>query len=266
MKNTMRKAMLSTIAMLVVAVMSLTGVTYAWFTAGEAAAVTGMSMEVTTADGGIEVREKGGDGIWKTTLELADAKLSSVKPVSSSNGVNFFTAAINPENAAQIATTAVDTNGVAANVITRTLELRNTGVATVQVNLNGSEVVDKANASSGFDTDIYKAARVAIIVGQTTYIWSSDATDASYFGVKAASGGVFFNAYEANASYTDTKVLTSIDDCKISLPGLVDGEAQTVEVKVVAWLEGQDTDCVNNNAGGAFDIKLNFKKVAPAQD
>ena len=50
MKKTLRKAMLSTICMLIVAVMSLTGVTYAWFTMADNATVEGIEMNVI-ADG-----------------------------------------------------------------------------------------------------------------------------------------------------------------------------------------------------------------------
>ena len=46
MKKTLRRAMLSTICMLVVAVMSLTGVTYAWFSQSTTAKVDGMTMEI----------------------------------------------------------------------------------------------------------------------------------------------------------------------------------------------------------------------------
>ena len=40
--------------MLVVAVLSLTGITYAWFTSGTTATVSGMKVEVAVADGGVQ--------------------------------------------------------------------------------------------------------------------------------------------------------------------------------------------------------------------
>ena len=60
MKKTLRRAMLSTICMLVVAVMSLTGVTYAWFSQSTTAKVDGMEMNIGTAGAGLQVSATGG--------------------------------------------------------------------------------------------------------------------------------------------------------------------------------------------------------------
>ena len=53
MKKQIRKAMICTIAMMVAAVVSLTGVTYAWFSQSETATVDGISMTVVSQTGGI---------------------------------------------------------------------------------------------------------------------------------------------------------------------------------------------------------------------
>ena len=58
MKKQIRKAMLCTVAMMLIAVVTLTGVTYAWFSKADEADVTGLTMEVVSRDGGVYVSTK----------------------------------------------------------------------------------------------------------------------------------------------------------------------------------------------------------------
>ena len=97
MKNNFRKAALSTICMLIVAVMSLTGVTYAWFTAGTTATVNGMQMQVSAADGGVQVSALTDSG-WTNYAATVDLNttLEEVKPVSSVDGLSSGTSQSNP--------------------------------------------------------------------------------------------------------------------------------------------------------------------------
>ena len=58
MKKQLRKAMICTVAMMLVAVLTLTGVTYAWFSVSDAASVTDMSIQVESRDGGVYISTK----------------------------------------------------------------------------------------------------------------------------------------------------------------------------------------------------------------
>lgn len=269
MKNSMRRAMISTVCMLIVAVMSLTGVTYAWFTAGEQATVEGMQVHVTTSAGGIQVREKSADNsnAWQTKLDLKTS-VSSVAPLSSSDGTNFFSAIINENNTAEIASKTVSDTG--NNVIIKEIQLGNSGKERIEVNLDGSTIGKVV--SGAVDNNIYKAARVAIIVNGTVHIWAGKDNIEAYNAIVVASDTagtgstpVYFAAYDAVGTYTKSVTTTSESAIKITLPGVTaENEIQPVDVKIVVWLEGQDTDCINTNAGGAFNVTLNFKQV-PAE-
>lgn len=292
MSKTFRRAAMSTICMLIVAVMSLTGATYAWFTSGDKATVTGMQMDVMAAAGGIEVATTNTSTTqWQTALKLTFDR-NNVAPVSTVNGTNFFTAEFNPENTAQIKT-AVAENATTTNVISQDLYLRNTGVSDVEINLTGSYVKDIANETLGSAaTNIAKAAKMAILYTdsegndkayyldpygyETTVEGVTTATvpeaKTEYLGIKAASEGTYFAFAEENTNYSAKVQLTKLAEAKLTLPGIAgaEGEAkvpQPIKITVVLWLEGQDADCVNENAGGAFDVILNFAKVAttPAQ-
>ena len=278
MSKTFRRAAMSSICMLIVAVMSLTGATYAWFTSGEQATVSGMNVEVNTAAGGVQVREKTGDNQytpWGTTLDLS-VTAKKLEPVSSADGNAFFNIAYNPTDMNKVQVLSVD-KASSANVIVKNIQLQNTGTQeNVIVNLVDSAVSAVKNATTSLENEIYKAARVAIITSDVSYVWATGDEGATYYAFSAATPTSGENQYiPVNASvsgYTTTTTVATAAGCEITLPKATtdaseDGTYTPVDVQIVIWLEGQDTDCKNGNAGGAFDVVLNFKKkvTTPAQ-
>ena len=262
MKNTMRKAMLSTIAMLVVAVMSLTGVTYAWFTAGDYATVTGMTMNVATAAGGVEVSAD--NATWANNVTLT-TNTDLVKPVSTANAKDFYDVEFNPANSAEIKAVA----GSASNVIVQKLYLRNTGTEDVSVNLNYTTITSAVNAkNNNKETDIVNAARMAVLNKDGAVIGGiyAPATEGKYYAINNTTTD-YFPAYGAHTSATTEITTKGLADIVIPLPKMPSATSYSVvEITVVIWVEGQDTDAINQNAGGAFDIALNFQKVGTTQN
>lgn len=271
MKKQFRTAMLSTACMLIVAVMSLTGVTYAWFTAGNDARIDGMDVTVTSSDGGIEIWNETTNE-WASRLTMSTG-LASVKPVSTANGTTFFEASVNAENSSQI----VSSTANPAYYYTKTLRVRNTGSDPITVNLAGTTITAKewVEGESTFEnTDIFGAARIYIKYTIPAESEGGDATvveyffaphdSATYYGIKEASKGkgekntdVYFTINAANEAYTKAITPVGATDCEIELPA----SGAPVDVYIAVWLEGQDPDCNNDNAGGAFDIVLQFTKV-----
>lgn len=277
MKKTLRKAMLPTICMLVVAVMSLTGVTYAWFTQGTTADVTGMKVEVSAADGGIQLRkvEGGSKTPWASSLNL-DTTLSSVAPISSADGENFFGITVSDSDSSKYTVQKIEDTD--AFVITKNIQLSNPGATPVTVALNEESVINAA-ANAGKTTDIHNAARVALIVTKhvekavedgeegeteiveekTTYIWAPEGgTYVALYGAIDTPE----NYLVATNNVSKEVTLAAGEDCEIYLPAnpeMAENELLIVDVTVVVWLEGQDSDCKNSNAGGAFDVVLQLE-------
>lgn len=258
MKKQFRTAMLSTACLLVVAVMSLTGVTYAWFTYGTQAEVTGMQMNVATADGGVEVSTTQ-DGVYASAMTL-DPKLDQVKPVSTADAVEFFNVELNPANTSQIK--AIE--GSTDNVIIQTLWLRNTGTEKVTVNLAGTTITSAENATTKGTSDIVKAARMAVLDADNNIIgaiYSPQMNEAAYNAIQATTEE-YFAMYGSHATGTTSITTGSLDNIVIELPGMTDATTYNpVQITVVIWVEGQDSDAVNQNANGAFNIELVFAKV-----
>ena len=153
MKKTFRKAMISTICMLVVAIMSLTGVTYAWFSQGTSANVSNMSLGVEAAAGGVLIAEDL-NGTYASTLDFTDkdllaegAKLAPVSTVGGTGEWAFFAGAVNAADASQIQTSAATAN---SQYVRKSLYLKNDGAAEVVVNLGADTTNGKyTNISEG---------------------------------------------------------------------------------------------------------------------
>ncbi len=101
-KNSKSKklAIIPVFAMLLTGIVSITGVTYAWFSSGDNAEVSDIDLKVKTADG-ILASWTGKDGTWKSALSLSENdnkngafKVTPTKEVSEVSTVNEVTKGI----------------------------------------------------------------------------------------------------------------------------------------------------------------------------
>lgn len=158
MKKTLRKAMLSTICMLIVGVMSLTGVTYAWFTSGADAAINNVTVDVVAADGGIQFSKNGTDWMSQTTSmdEIKFAPVSTVGALNEDREIKFFSGAVNPEKMSEIKTTETT-----AGYFALPLYIRNVSGSQITVQLQDLEIPSDALAASKY---AQYASRIALVI------------------------------------------------------------------------------------------------------
>lgn len=294
MTKTLRKAMISTIAMLVVAVISLTGVTYAWFTQGTTTTVNGIEMTVEASTGGVLVSQDLTAGTWGSEITLTGTTLTAAKPVSTIGGADatwsFFVGEVNPADSTQIKTSAATAG---THYIQKTLYLKNDAATDVTVNLgtqegkitgikddatyNGERAArigfryvsvaateNNSGAEGALDTAGIKMGDVtgyAILEPNSTeHFDSSIATKQTYYGVKAASGDTYFKMSDATGSATYIGAVTTTDvatGVEITVPA-----ASIVTIEVYFWIEGQDIDCINAMASSNMKVGLYFEKKA----
>ena len=81
MKKQIRKAMICTIAMMVAAIVSLTGVTYAWFSQSDSANVSDLTVSVASRDGGVYISTEPYSG-FGTSISIPVPKDSNDKPIN----------------------------------------------------------------------------------------------------------------------------------------------------------------------------------------
>ena len=103
MKKQIRKAMICTIAMMVAAIVSLTGVTYAWFSQSDTSVVEGIELGIVAVDGGVYVSNDPKPSFWGYRVNLGinkkDFEPASTTPSTLVNGkLQFFSGHVDEVN------------------------------------------------------------------------------------------------------------------------------------------------------------------------
>ena len=226
-KTNFRKATLSALLMLVVAVVSLTGVTYAWFTSGTTAKVSGINFDVTGEAGGLLI-SKGyvaNEGfVFESNVNLGKQNIqfspvsttkTNLEKVLGEGEYEFYTATVG--STAQHITEIVGTN---QGYLAQTIYFDNYGGKAKTISLAGSEITVNVDTESGA---VKKAAdysvRVAIVVEGYT-------TNPKYDGSDSFNGGTAVAyIYEPNK---DKHTNSGINDAKTDQTIGVDAAKQGV--------------------------------------
>jgi len=292
MKKTLFKALIPTMAMILVAIMALTGTTYAWFTNVQKATVDTIDIQIDAASN-MKIATANGAGTatttWTNTLLLSDLKASGTskfptwdstlnkyknfKPTSNSGSSTndfdgkFFTA-VNSSASGYIDNGTSDTT----NFIKFEVYVWNDSPDTMTVKLRGSTVT----ADNSCDT----ALRIALVdLGQITTNINS-ATVATSSGIQTAKAQIWSpnetvhvasgitNSVVTKAlksSWTGSKtdsasdvtenqnVVTSPENISFSI-----NASGVQKVAIYVWVEGQDVDCINAIAASDFHLALMF--------
>lgn len=234
MKTTSRKRLLvSSVAMLLVAMLALGTATFAWFTSSTTTTAKGLNVKTVKSS---ELVISSSDRNWRQTIDYGQSGVT-YRPASSADGTNWFTA-----NAAKKSefTRTGDFTSVGAEkssyVFEEELNIANKGQAAVK---------DVKITISGF-TNNY--ARIALI--------EVDSEGNAIPGKTFANSVIDTEgeAYDAAKTTTTTEEITPSTEMTINvgqLEGKV-GEAELGQAKYYllrVWFEGQDTDCFDTNAG-----------------
>ncbi len=265
-----RRLLISSVAMLLVAMLALGTATFAWFTT--TTNTTAHGIEVKTNKTSI-LKVSSMQSAWTTDLNYATDTATKVKwqkdlqPASTANGIDWFKAeALNggedfQANASTI--TSVDEYNDKANVFFNMLNVKNEGNETytnIKIKLeNIYEQLDGNDASHNYlrvalvpsdcTTDAGRAtAKVSIPDGKTF---------ASY--VKGATSGDSANALTAANLTSTSAVATSGTSIEETIASLDPGDA--VYYMLLIWFEGQDTDCADRYSGNAMP-ELTFTVTA----
>ena len=276
-KNLVKKAVLPVFVALLCSVIALTSVSYAWFSLGNEASVTGMEMNVSGADG-LQISATGNAAEFQSTLKFTDKNATDVNPVSTdgtyNKGLKFYTGSIAEDGKLG----NVELAG-SSNYITFDIYVKVSSNTTLQLDH------DSVVAIKSGDLQTHLAARVAFVdlgsaaaagdaqkldpTSGTVAIWepNSDERSKAAQNANAETGklgytGVTGIADGKKPTYSNGNVSTFdfIEENEGKSVELLELEAGYNKVRVYIWLEGQDVDCVNEVSGGTFTITLNLSK------
>ena len=297
MKKQIRRAMMCTIAMMLMGIVSLTGVTYAWFSQSDTAVVGGMNLGIVSKEGGVLMSAVPTPSEWAFRLDL-DMQETEFNPSSMTPGniqengkIQFYNGVINESKPSDIYTEAVTQNKY---YIEKDIYFYNDSLEEAIKVVLDKESTILSDVTNGVDM----AMRLAI-VNHGAYTKGTEASGINEFkttdpanvmiyefnpkqhldggtdvrttyGVKAASGvNNFFNTKDEEDAIADGNPDTNakyLDKTTAVYKDSVDNVSFEIpadsyyRITVYLWLEGQDVDCKNAISGSNMNIQLGFTK------
>ena len=263
MTKSRKRILLSSIAMLLVALVALGSATFAWFSVSKT--VTADSIEVKAiAAAGLEISKTSATSGFGTTVSFTDVT-ASIKPVSwaptaAATGHGFIpNANIEPTGGAYGATTAgswTDTNvtpDLSANGSNDTGYFSTYRVWIRSASDGTKRATHNVSASVVVDGDNKTFARAYLIDGTT----ANNSAPFSYNN--EAVSGVTNTAGTKSTAVTPTTSKTVSDTTAYDSATETDaGQLYTL----VVWFDGEDSDCID----GAKDKNANFTITFTATD
>ncbi len=242
MKQTSKKKMLvSSVAMMMVATVSLGSATYAWFTSSTTATANGINVKTVKSS---ELVISKSDKDWKTLVDYGTAN-KVLLPASTSTGTSWFTAEAE-EKTAFDKKSDIDFTGIGDGTnyyFAEELNVMNKGEATVE------------NVKISFSGLSNSYARVAIVEADSSGNITGTFKDRVY-DVDGA-------AYDAVVDATSTTSITPKTTYEITVGNLAHNDAKYYNIYV--WFEGQDVDCFDGNAGQAIE-DIQFTVTGETED
>lgn len=243
-KSFRKKALLSSMSMLLVATVAVGSATFAWFTSSTSATAKDINVKTTKSS---EIKVAKADFDFKDEISYGMTSAKNLRPVTSADGNNWYSAtADSKDNYATTGNYTSQTTGLDNYMWTEMLNVKNAGETACSVEID----VAATQGVSGF-------ARVAIIPCSTA---QSEADV-----IPATTGDEFkANIYGATASdkwkpYDGTDLVTTdystkaaVNGAKITISNLA--ADAVASYKLMVWFEGEDSDCYDTNTGTKFTV------------
>lgn len=242
---TKKRALISSVAMLLVAIIALGTATFAWFTKNTQATADKLSVKTIKAS---ELQLSKTTGDWSDQIHY-DYMDQTLKPASSVDGTNWFTAVAKGQSSYESAEGNADniSDKLDGYVFKEQLNVRNNGKAAVE-NVKIKFNLQETEANNG------RYLRLALVPASKR---GADATVTKEDFKKS----VFASAADSAKALVDAtkqeELVTALDgtngEVKVgNLAGKDDKTEGAVSVKyynLYVWFEGQDEDCKNANSG-----------------
>ena len=225
--NSKRRVLVSSVAMLLVALISLSTATFAWFTSSTTATANGINVTTSKASK-LQISSVNVD--WGTLIDYdVDNKL--LLPTSTATGTSWFKADADKDSEFTLKAGTVESVTDLSNyVIADQLNVRNAGEATVE-GVTITFTVPDNYLRVALVPAAEKGANAALSDDFTKHVYDADGV--AYTGLTATDG--------TGTSITPKTTYT------INVGDLTKDQVKYFNLYV--WFEGQDVDCYDANAG-----------------
>ena len=247
--NSRRRVLISSLAMLMVALVALSTATFAWFTQSTTATADQISVKTVKSS---ELLLAKTTGEWTDQLHY-NYTGKVLKPASSADGTNWYaaTAADKSSAAADAKTVTSISSALDGYVFKEQLNVSNNGQADVDnVTISFSLTETEAVAGAGY-------VRVALVPADKRGAEAKVTADDFRANVYAAGEDTAQAITGTKTEGETTTIQTAVVDAKDGAAGSInigkltakDTNTSTKYFNLYVWFEGQDADCKDANAG-----------------
>ena len=253
MKKSRKRMLLSSIAMLLVALIALGSATFAWFSVSKTVTADGMVVKAI-ATAGLEISNTSATSGFDTTVSFGQTNSSnfSLKPVSWDGATtNGFIPDGNVASPGGAYTGAFKSAGSMQPTLSSSAPIMgaNTYVAEYDVwvrsaaegSTRTAHTVEATVTITGANASF---ARVKLVDGSTTKAIFADEADASASVVQAA------GSTKATYTLTADETATSVTGTDTSTTGKA--------FKLYVWFDGEDDACVDSAKNAVANVKIEF--------
>lgn len=265
---TRKRALISSVAMLLVAMIALGTATFAWFTKSTTATADQIKVQTIKAS---ELVISKLNKSWGTTVHYGMTTSKVLQPVSTANGADWYYANAGAKDSyapkAGEAAGTVATNKKGDYFFAEQLNVKNNGeadVENVKITITLDENSDK--------TEYLRIALVPVTDADTNTTALPTPQAATFFKATAKEGKDTLDYIFGDTDGTGYKALTGTDvasdlsakvypngtyildvgTLKGNKASLQDGEKNAAYYNLYVWFEGQDENCLDTNAGATI--------------
>lgn len=165
MKKQLRRAMIGTVAMMLAAIVSLTGVTYAWFSEAKEASVDGITMDVIAVEGGVYISKSPYPESFDISVSIGKDEIcqdehnavSTAGTLDESGKLTFYSGTLSSPTDTTLNITKVTAED--GNYFAQDIYFDNSTGGAITVTLDGTKITP--DATSAKRTDL--VARIAVV-------------------------------------------------------------------------------------------------------
>lgn len=239
--NSRRRVLISSVAMLLVALVALSTATFAWFTQSTTSTAQGISVQTIKSS---ELQISKLNKAWGTTINYGQTTTQTYLPVSSADGVNWYSATAASKDS-YLADAAIDATKQTGYYFKEQLNVRNNGDADIE---NATITFTLSNATK---PEYLRVALVPVSDTEDNTTTLPVPTSANFMGGIYGEDTVVYKALTG----TDVDTNLSADITPKNVYSLTLGDNGLLKAKeteyynLYVWFEGQDADCKDANAG-----------------
>ena len=271
--NKNKKLLLSSVGLAVLSGIAATGSTFAWFTTTRTATISYTSATVVSKQSNLKITYVSSNDTFDPVPETeAVSSLSLVGGMDitdiSGDGLKFYKPVWSATENIASAINPVPVSESVGNWVEFTVTISRDNVTGMKVYLGaGTSIAPK----TGLDEDVkaVAASRLAVINVDDSpaveCIYTPSDTSHSYlttapsgtdvYGIDEYTTKVFSGNLVTGTLVTQTTIATA-DAAKTLVADLSTKSSANVTFR--AWLEGEDTDAINDAIGGVFDINISL--------